>query len=65
MSEENVEIVRRGLEDFAVTGELAPEVAEDLVWDMSTFRGWQDGLIRHIQVYSAKQDALDAAGLRA
>jgi ketosteroid isomerase-like protein len=42
MSEENVGIVRRSLEDFAATEELVPEVAEDLVWDMSTFRGWPD-----------------------
>jgi ketosteroid isomerase-like protein len=42
MSEENVEIVRRSLEDFAVTEQLVPEVAKDLVWDMSTFRGWPD-----------------------
>jgi ketosteroid isomerase-like protein len=133
MSDENVEIVRRNLGDFAVTGKLAPEVAEDFVWDMSTFRGWpdqplyrgsdafyeflaawqepyedwsfevddvldgggddvvalvtqrgrphggdmdvhlefgliytlQDGLIRHIHVYAAKVDALEAAGLAA
>jgi ketosteroid isomerase-like protein len=42
MSEENVEIVRRSLEDFAVTEELVPMVAKDLVWDMSAFRGWPD-----------------------
>jgi ketosteroid isomerase-like protein len=42
MSEANVEIVRRSLEDFAVTEELVPAVAKDLVWDMSTFRGWPD-----------------------
>jgi ketosteroid isomerase-like protein len=131
MSEENVEMVRRGLEDFVVTGELAPDVADDVVWDMSTFQGWpdeplfhgwegfyeffaawrephedwslilddildaggenvvalltqkgkphgsdsdvhlefgvlytiRDGVIRQMQVYSAKQDALEAAGL--
>jgi ketosteroid isomerase-like protein len=39
MSQENVEIVRRGWEHFMQTGELLPEiVAPGFVWDMSTFR---------------------------
>jgi isochorismate hydrolase len=80
MSDDNVEIVRWGLEDSVVTGKLAPEVADDFVWDMSTFRDWpdeplfhefgalytiRDGVIRHIQVYSTTLDALEAAGLAA
>jgi hypothetical protein len=42
MSDENVVIVRDALEYFAATEELAPAVAKDFVWDMSTFRGWPD-----------------------
>ena len=47
MSEENVEIVRRSLETFAVSEQLSPEVAKDLVWDMSSFRGWPDEQLYH------------------
>jgi hypothetical protein len=67
MSDDNVEIVRRGLEDFVVTGKLAPEVADDFVWDLEfgALYTIRDGLIRHIQAYSAKLDALEAAGLAA
>ncbi len=43
MSQENVELVRRGYEHFIATGEFAPEIADpELVWDMSTFRGWPE-----------------------
>jgi len=43
MSAENVEVVRRGYERFAETGELTGEImAPDHVWDMSTFRGWPE-----------------------
>ena len=43
MSQENVEIVRRGYEHFAATGELLAEAtAPDFVWDMSKFRGWPE-----------------------
>jgi ketosteroid isomerase-like protein len=43
MSQENVEIVRRGLEQFMATGRFAAvEVAPDFVWDMSNFRGWPE-----------------------
>jgi ketosteroid isomerase-like protein len=43
MSEENVEIVRRGFEHFQATGEFRPEFADpEFVWDMSTFRGWPE-----------------------
>ena len=39
MSQENVEVVRRGWEHFLTTGEQPAEViASDFVWDMSTFR---------------------------
>ncbi len=43
MSQENVEIVRRGYEHFAATGELLADLTDpDFVWDMSTFRGWPE-----------------------
>ena len=43
MSEENVEIIRRGYEHFAATGEVRPDLTDpEFVWDMSTFRGWPE-----------------------
>ncbi len=42
MSQENVKVVERFLEQFVVTGQLTDAVATDVVWDMSTFRGWPD-----------------------
>jgi len=43
MSERNVEIVRRGYEHFAATGELlADGTHPDFVWDMSKFSGWPE-----------------------
>jgi len=43
MSQENVEVVRRGFEHFRATGEPFSEAfAPDFVWDMSTFRGWPE-----------------------
>jgi ketosteroid isomerase-like protein len=43
MSQENVEIARRGYEHFVATGELRAEIVHpDFVWDMSTFRGWPE-----------------------
>src|ERR1700722_18995055 len=43
MSEENVEIVRRGYEQFTATGQLVVEIASpDFVWDMSNFHGWPE-----------------------
>jgi len=48
MSQENVEIVRRGYDHFIATGELLPEIAHpDFAWDMSTFRGWPEQQIYH------------------
>ena len=48
MSQENVEIVRQGFEHFRATGEpLEDLIAQDFVWDMSTFHGW-----RERQIYS-------------
>ncbi len=43
MSQENVEIVRRGWERWIATGEFLAGIRnEDFVWDMSTFRGWPE-----------------------
>jgi ketosteroid isomerase-like protein len=43
MTRDNVESVRQGIEVFAATGELRPEVYHpEFVWDMSTFRGWPE-----------------------
>ena len=43
MSQENVEIVRHGLERFAATREFPAErVTADFVWDMSNFHGWPE-----------------------
>ena len=43
MSEEDVELVRRGYEHFIVTGDFLEEDADpNFVWDMSTFRGWPE-----------------------
>jgi ketosteroid isomerase-like protein len=44
MSEENVEIVRRGFEHLQRTGDFREEdaYAPGFVWDMSTFRGWPE-----------------------
>jgi ketosteroid isomerase-like protein len=43
MSEGNVEVVRRGYELFATTGDVSDELATpDFVWDMSNFHGWPE-----------------------
>lgn len=43
MSQENVDIVRRGYDHFLATGEMLDESTDpDFVWDMSTFRNWPD-----------------------
>lgn len=43
MSERNVEIVRRGYEHFAATGELSLDRTHpEFVWDMSKFSGWPE-----------------------
>jgi ketosteroid isomerase-like protein len=39
----NVDIVRRGYEHFAATGDLAVHIlAPSFVWDMSHFHGWPE-----------------------
>jgi ketosteroid isomerase-like protein len=43
MSAENVEILRRGYEHLAATGDLLDENFDpEFVWDMSTFRNWPE-----------------------
>ena len=43
MSQENVEIVRRGYEHRQAHGDfLAESLAPDYVWDMSHFQGWPE-----------------------
>ncbi|HST34962.1 MAG TPA: nuclear transport factor 2 family protein [Solirubrobacteraceae bacterium] len=43
MSQENVEIVRRGYAHRQATGDFLEEIlASDFVWDMSSFRGWPE-----------------------
>lgn len=53
MSDANVELVRRGYEQFRATGQFVAEfVAPDFVWDMSHFRGWPEQ-----QVYEGVEGA--------
>jgi len=43
MSQENVDVVRRGFEHFRATGDFLPELVDpEFVWDMSSFRGWPE-----------------------
>jgi ketosteroid isomerase-like protein len=43
MSQENVEVVRRGFEQFRATGRFAAlEVAPEFAWDMSNYQGWPE-----------------------
>jgi ketosteroid isomerase-like protein len=43
MSQENVEIVQRGIGRFRATGQFAAEdVAPEFAWDMSNFQGWPE-----------------------
>jgi ketosteroid isomerase-like protein len=53
MSQENVEVVRGGFEQFASTGQFTEEiVTPDFVWDMSNFHGWPEQ-----QVYEGVEGA--------
>jgi ketosteroid isomerase-like protein len=43
MSQENVEMVRRGYERFATTRQFVADIASpEFVWDMSNFHGWPE-----------------------
>jgi ketosteroid isomerase-like protein len=53
MSQENVEIVRSGLERFSATGEFTDDiVTPDFAWDMSHFHGWPEQ-----QIYEGAEGA--------
>jgi ketosteroid isomerase-like protein len=61
MSEENVDILRRVLAYYEMTGEhLTEAYASDFVWDMSNYRGWPeqalyegvDGMRRFLEEWS-------------
>jgi ketosteroid isomerase-like protein len=53
MSQENVEIVRRGYAHRQATGDFLEEIiAPDFVWDMSKFRDWPEQ-----QVYEGLEEA--------
>jgi len=53
MSQENVEIVRRGYAHRQASGDFLEEIiAPDFAWDMSTFRGWPEQ-----QVYQGIEEA--------
>jgi ketosteroid isomerase-like protein len=40
MSQENVEVVRKGIAAFMESERLSEFFAPDVVWDMGTFSGW-------------------------
>jgi hypothetical protein len=77
MSQENVEVVRGILAEFATTHRGVPRLTTpDVVWDMGTFRGWPDVpeymgtegfnefFAKWTGPYWSRQEALEAAGLR-
>ena|SRR5205823_791940 len=51
MSQENLEIIRSGYEEFATTGKVG-DVTPDFVWSMSNFSGWPEQ-----QVYEGAEGA--------
>jgi ketosteroid isomerase-like protein len=58
MSQANVEIVRRSLENFQTTGQPDAELmTPDFVWDMSNFLGWPEQ-----QVYEGVEGTLSFLG---
>jgi hemolysin type calcium-binding protein len=64
MSQENVEIVRRVLEEFAATQRLTDDVGPEFVWDMSRFEGWPEeptyrGEDRFMEFFRTWVDAYD------
>jgi ketosteroid isomerase-like protein len=42
VSQENVELLRRGYERLAITGQFGTGATSDFVWDMSNFHGWPE-----------------------
>jgi ketosteroid isomerase-like protein len=58
VSQQNVEIIRRSLEDFQTTGQPdADLMTPDFVWDMSNFLGWPEQ-----QVYEGVEGTLSFLG---
>ena len=58
MSQGNVEVVRRGYEQFQATGQFVEGiVTADFVWDMSNFLGWPEQ-----QVYEGVEGARSFLG---
>lgn len=48
MSEENVEIIGKGYEQFDATGDFSAELMHpNFVWDMSKFDGWPEQELYH------------------
>ena len=47
MSQENVEVVKQGLDEFVATGQFSDQIAADFIWDVSAFRGWPDQPLFH------------------
>jgi ketosteroid isomerase-like protein len=42
MFEDNVDLVRTNLEEFAQTGRPTPQMSDEFVWDVSNYEGWPD-----------------------
>jgi ketosteroid isomerase-like protein len=58
VSQANVEIIRRSLEDFQTTGQPDAELmTTDFVWDMSNFLGWPEQ-----QLYEGVEGTLSFLG---
>jgi ketosteroid isomerase-like protein len=58
VSQANVEIIRRSLEDFQTTGQPDAELmTPDFVWDMSNFLGWPEQ-----QLYEGVEGTLSFLG---
>jgi ketosteroid isomerase-like protein len=62
MSQENVELVQRGYERLATTGQFVTNATPDFVWDMSNFHGWpEQKLYEGIEGAQTFQDEWTAA----
>jgi hypothetical protein len=64
VSQANVKIVKRGVEEFIATGQLSDQTAADFIWDVTTLRGWPDQPLFHgvdgfAEFMSAWRDAYD------
>ena len=53
MSQQNVEVIRRGFQHFRATGDFLEDLhAPEFVWDMSNFHGWPEQ-----QTYEGREGA--------